>query len=69
MEQRELARLSGVTPRTIAWIEGLSSPVAGTFQTVQRIKKVLESRGIVFTEDGVRLRKPGTEPSDRDHPT
>lgn len=53
MEQRELAKLARVTQRTIARIEGAPGTVSGSYRTVDQIKKVLESRGIVFTETGV----------------
>ena len=50
MKVRELAQLAGISPTTITtWESGRSRP---TWETLARIKQVLEAKGIVFVDDG-----------------
>jgi predicted transcriptional regulator len=59
--QKELAKLANVSEPTVHRLESKSGPVSGNFQSVTRLIEALESQGIIFTEDGVELRRPGTE--------
>jgi predicted transcriptional regulator len=60
--QEDLATRSGVSYPTIARIEAVDGPIGGRADTVERLRKALESAGVIFVEEnghgpGVRLRK------------
>jgi transcriptional regulator with XRE-family HTH domain len=60
--QADLASHSGVSEPTIARLESLSGELAGRAGTAEKIRRALESAGILFIEEngggpGVRLRK------------
>ncbi len=62
--QEDLAALAGVGVGTIKRIEAAGKELAGTAQTMARIQRALESKGIIFIDQddkqgpGVRLKKP-----------
>ena len=64
LSQADLATLASVGLGTVKRIEAARVELTGTVQTLSRIKKALETEGIVFIEQdeqqgpGVRLRKP-----------
>ena len=58
MEQRELAKLAGVSVSTLIRLEGAGwSGIPGSMKTVNRVLEILERRGVKFTELGVELTK------------
>jgi transcriptional regulator with XRE-family HTH domain len=64
MSQKELASAASVTLGTVKRIEAAREELTGNAQTIGRIQRALEAKGIVFIEQdaqngpGVRLRKP-----------
>jgi transcriptional regulator with XRE-family HTH domain len=62
--QEDLAALAGVGVGTIKRIEAAGKELTGTAQTMARIERALESKGIIFIDQddkqgpGVRLKKP-----------
>lgn len=63
LSQQELAKLSGVGLATIKRVEAAGSELTGTAQTMARIQRALEAKGIIFIDQddkgpGVRLKKP-----------
>jgi transcriptional regulator with XRE-family HTH domain len=62
--QQDLATLAGVGLGTIKRIEAAGQELSGTAQTLARIQRALESKGVVFIDQddeqgpGVRLKKP-----------
>jgi transcriptional regulator with XRE-family HTH domain len=60
LEQGQLAAEAGVHVNTVIKIEGSDGPISARMETVRRLERALEARGIAFTdgdEPGVRLRK------------
>jgi transcriptional regulator with XRE-family HTH domain len=64
ISQEELAEFSKVGLATIKRVEAAGSEITGTAQTMARIQRALESKGIIFINQddkqgpGVRLKKP-----------
>jgi transcriptional regulator with XRE-family HTH domain len=64
LSQQELAELSHVGLATIKRVEAAGSELIGTAQTMARIQRALELKGIEFIDQdekkgpGVRLKKP-----------
>ena len=64
MSQQELASAASIGLGTVKRIEAARDELAGTAQTIGRIQRALEAKGIIFIEQdggngpGVRLRKP-----------
>ena len=64
MEQKDLAKKSGVSLPTIKRLEGIKGEVSAYASTLDKIKDALEAAGVVFVDSnelgpGVRLREPG----------
>ncbi len=64
MEQKDLAKASGVSLPTIKRLEGIKGEVNAYGRTVESIREALEGAGVVFVDPngmgaGVRLREPG----------
>jgi transcriptional regulator with XRE-family HTH domain len=67
MEQRALADAAGVPVQTLKRYEGGAGPLAGNYQSISSIIRVLETAGILFQADGettsggpgVRLKAAG----------
>jgi predicted transcriptional regulator len=58
MEQRKLAELAKVHVSTLVRLESAGWEIApGNATTVDRITRVLESKGVEFIDNGVRLTK------------
>ncbi len=64
MDQQELATTSGVGLATLKRFEASGNNLTGTVQTISKIRRALETAGIVFIEQdehlgpGVRLKRP-----------
>jgi transcriptional regulator with XRE-family HTH domain len=58
MEQRELARASGVGLSNIKRLETISGPLAAREGTIEALRRALESAGVDFTPDGVKRARP-----------
>jgi transcriptional regulator with XRE-family HTH domain len=64
ISQQDLAELSAVGLATIKRVEAAGSELTGTAQTMARIQRALESKGVEFIDQddkqgpGVRLKKP-----------
>lgn len=52
MEQRTLAEQADVNVQTLKRYEGGSGPLAGNYQNITSLIKVLEAAGVVFQADG-----------------
>ena len=64
MEQKDLAKKSGVSLPTIKRVEWIKGEVSAYASTLDKIKDALEAAGVVFVDSnelgpGVRLREPG----------
>ncbi len=66
MDQQTLASTSGVGLATLKRFEASGSNLTGTLQTISKIRRTLETAGILFIEQdehlgpGVRLKRPLT---------
>jgi predicted transcriptional regulator len=66
-DQADLAKRAGLSDQTIRRMEASTGAIRGTYENVQRVRKVLEQAGVVFIEaddsggPGVRLRKAPTK--------
>jgi transcriptional regulator with XRE-family HTH domain len=64
ISQQDLAELSAVGLATIKRVEAAGTELTGTAQTMGRIQRALESKGVEFIDQdekkgpGVRLKKP-----------
>jgi transcriptional regulator with XRE-family HTH domain len=64
LSQQELAEASQIGLATLKRVEAAGGELTGTAQTMARIERALESKGIVFIDQddklgpGVRLKKP-----------
>lgn len=64
LSQQEVAELSNVGLATIKRVEAAGSELTGTAQTMGRIQRALEAKGVVFIAQddkqgpGVRLKEP-----------
>jgi transcriptional regulator with XRE-family HTH domain len=64
MGQDELADRAAISVVTVKRIEAAGTDLKGTAQTMARIQRALESKGIIFIDQddkqgpGVRLKKP-----------
>jgi len=64
ISQTELAKWAGVGVATIRRIEAATGEISGNAQTLVRIQRALEAKGIIFIDQddkqgpGVRLKKP-----------
>jgi transcriptional regulator with XRE-family HTH domain len=64
MGQEELAQRSGLGIVTIKRLEAAGTEIRGSAQTMARIQRALEAKGIIFIDQdgsngpGVRLKKP-----------
>jgi transcriptional regulator with XRE-family HTH domain len=52
MEQRTLAELSEVNVQTLKRYEGGVGPLAGNYQYISSVVRVLQSHGVIFQADG-----------------
>ena len=62
-DQRTLAKKAGVSLPTVQRMEGSNGVVRGNYETVEKVRRALESAGIEFIAEngggpGVRLKKP-----------
>ena len=58
MEQRELAKLAGISVATLIRLEGEGwGPLPGSMKSVNAVLDVLEKNHVEFIDGGVRLTK------------
>lgn len=64
ISQTELANWAGIGVATVRRIEAAAGEISGNAQTLMRIQRALETKGVVFIDQddmqgpGVRLKKP-----------
>jgi transcriptional regulator with XRE-family HTH domain len=64
LSQDDLAKRSGIGLATLKRVEAAGSELTGTAQTMARIQRALEAKGIIFIDQdgsngpGVRLKNP-----------
>lgn len=56
---QELAQLADVSVPTIQRMDSAKGPVPGRYDTVERVKRALEKKGIQFLETGDIAAAPG----------